>query len=52
MTKQEALLVSIIDEPDDINIRLIYADYLMEHGNEIEQLRGSFIQTQCDLTNS
>lgn len=42
----EAFLADIIDNPDDDTPRLIFADWLDEHGNEA---RGEFIRVQCAL---
>jgi uncharacterized protein (TIGR02996 family) len=44
MTEQEAFLQAIIEEPDDDTPRLVYADWLDEHG---EDDRAEFIRVQC-----
>ncbi len=46
MTPDEALLSAIRAEPDDDGPRLVYADWLEEHG---EQPRAEFIRVQCEL---
>jgi len=40
-----AFLQGILEEPDDEGIRLIFADWLEEHGN----ILGEFIRIQCQL---
>jgi uncharacterized protein (TIGR02996 family) len=45
MTDEAALLQAIIAEPDDDAPRLVYADWLEEHGRPE---RGEFIRLQCD----
>jgi uncharacterized protein (TIGR02996 family) len=46
MTPDEAFLQDIIAHPDDDTARLIYADWLDEHG---QPERGEFIRVQCAL---
>ncbi len=46
MTHDHAFLQAVLDEPDDDAPRLIYADWLEEHGDP----RGEFIRVQCALT--
>jgi uncharacterized protein (TIGR02996 family) len=46
MTEEEALLHAICTHPDDDTPRLVYADWLQEHGNEE---RAEFIRVQCQL---
>src|SRR5262249_12254853 len=45
MAQDEGFLRAIIEEPDDIGLRLIYADWLEERGDP----RGEFIRVQCQL---
>lgn len=45
MTPDEAFLEAILEAPDDDTPRLIYADWLEEHGDP----RGEFIRLQCWL---
>jgi uncharacterized protein (TIGR02996 family) len=45
MTHDEAFLLAIRDEPDDDAPRLIYADWLEDHG---EEARAEFIRAQCE----
>ena len=42
----EALLLDIIEHPDDDTPRLVYADWLDEHG---DPNRAEFIRVQCRL---
>jgi uncharacterized protein (TIGR02996 family) len=46
VSDREALLRAIIEDPDDDAPRLIYADWLDEHGNAD---RAEFIRLQCDI---
>lgn len=46
MTTGDALLQAILDEPDADDLRLIYADWLEDHG---EEERAEFIRVQCEL---
>jgi uncharacterized protein (TIGR02996 family) len=46
MTPDEAFLADIIDHPDDDNVRLIYADWLEDHG---QADRAAFIRVACTL---
>ena len=43
---KDALFQAILDSPDDESLRLVYADYLEEHG-DLE--RSEFIRVQCRL---
>jgi uncharacterized protein (TIGR02996 family) len=46
MTDDQGLFQAILDNPDDDSLRLIYADYLDEHG---EPQRADFIRVQIEL---
>jgi uncharacterized protein (TIGR02996 family) len=46
MTDREALLQAILENPDDDAPRLVYADWLDEHGDAD---RAEFIRVQCEL---
>jgi uncharacterized protein (TIGR02996 family) len=46
MTQDEAFLADIIANPDDDTPRLVYADWLEDHGR---QPRAEFIRLQCEL---
>jgi uncharacterized protein (TIGR02996 family) len=46
MSHEDGFLQSILDEPDDDTPRLVYADWLEEHG---EPQRAAFIRAQCRL---
>jgi uncharacterized protein (TIGR02996 family) len=45
MTGEQALLQAVCAEPDDDGPRLVYADWLEEHGNPA---RADFIRLQCE----
>jgi len=45
MTDLEALHRAVLEHPDDDTPRLVYADWLEEHGDP----RGEFIRVQCEL---
>src|SRR5262249_25046079 len=46
MTPEKAFLQAVLDKPDDDAPRLIYADWLEEHG---DGPRAEFIRLQCQL---
>jgi uncharacterized protein (TIGR02996 family) len=46
MTQADAFLQAIVEQPEDIAIRLIFADWLDENG---ESPRGEFIRVQIEL---
>jgi uncharacterized protein (TIGR02996 family) len=46
MTQVDLLFQAILDDPDDDDVRLVYADYLEEHG---ERQRADFIRVQIEL---
>lgn len=45
-TADAGLLRAIIEDPHDVGLRLIYADWLEEHG---EEERSEFVRVQCEL---
>jgi len=49
MTTEAGLLDAIWHEPHDDGLRLIYADWLEEHGGEEERDRAELIRAQCEL---
>jgi uncharacterized protein (TIGR02996 family) len=50
MSTHEAFLQTILAAPGDDTPRLIYADWLEEHGTtEAERARAEFIRVQCEL---
>jgi uncharacterized protein (TIGR02996 family) len=51
MSQDEAFLQAIREEPDDDAVRLIYADWLQEHGDAPACARGQFIRSQCQRAN-
>jgi uncharacterized protein (TIGR02996 family) len=50
MTAEAGLLATIWDEPHNDVPRLVYADWLEEHGGEEELARAELIRAQCELT--
>src|SRR5437763_13277856 len=46
MSAEQAFLQEIVEDPDDDAVRLIYADWLEDHGNAA---RAEFIRTQIEL---
>jgi uncharacterized protein (TIGR02996 family) len=44
----EVLLAEILAHPDDDAPRLVYADWLDDHGGDAEQARAEFIRAQCE----
>jgi uncharacterized protein (TIGR02996 family) len=49
MTHEDAFLQAIGAAPQDDTPRLVYADWLQEHGGPAEAARGEFIRAQCLL---
>jgi uncharacterized protein (TIGR02996 family) len=49
MATAEALLADIHEHPKDDTPRLVYADWLMEHGDATAAARGEFIRVQVEL---
>lgn len=47
MSLRDAFLQDILEHPDEVAPRLVYADWLDEHGDEPD--RAEFIRTQCEL---
>src|SRR5262249_31003370 len=49
-TPREAFLADILAHPEDDGPRLVYADWLTDHGQgETERARGEFIHLQCRM---
>jgi uncharacterized protein (TIGR02996 family) len=46
---QRALLQAIRETPEEDGPRLVYADWLEEHGDEHDRARAEFIRVQCEL---
>jgi uncharacterized protein (TIGR02996 family) len=46
---EAVFLREVLDRPDDDTPRLVYADWLEEHGDEIAQARAELIRAQCEL---
>ena len=46
MSQHAGFLRAILDDPDDDGVRLVYADWLDEHG---QPERAEFIRVQCEL---
>jgi uncharacterized protein (TIGR02996 family) len=44
MSQEDAFLQAILQDPDDVALRLVYADWLEERGDP----KGEFIRLQCD----
>jgi uncharacterized protein (TIGR02996 family) len=49
MKDHDAFIRAILADPDDDALRLVYADWLEEHGNPDDAARAEFIRTQMDL---
>jgi uncharacterized protein (TIGR02996 family) len=49
MNRADAFLEAITAEPDEAAHRLVYADWLEEHGGAADQARAEFIRAQCAL---
>lgn len=46
---ERALLAAVIASPDDDAPRLVYADWLLEHGDWGARNRGEFVQCECAI---
>src|SRR5689334_16651118 len=49
MARAEAFLQAILANPTDDAIRLVYADWLDEHGGEVNSAHADLIRVQCEL---
>jgi uncharacterized protein (TIGR02996 family) len=49
MTTQQALLQAVCDNPEDDDVRLVYADWLDDTGDAENQARAEFIRLQVEL---
>jgi uncharacterized protein (TIGR02996 family) len=49
MNQKQAFLDDIIEHPDDDAPRLVFADWLDDHGTEEDRARAEFIRLQCRL---
>jgi uncharacterized protein (TIGR02996 family) len=49
MTTEAGLLAAVFAEPHDDAPRLVYADWLDEHGDEHDRARAEFIRLQCEI---
>jgi len=49
MDDRQALMAAIIANPDEDTPRLVFADWLQEHGDKHDQARAEFIRLQCEL---
>lgn len=47
--KDEPFLSAIHADPDDESLRLIYTDWLDEHGDDVGRARAELIRAQCEL---
>lgn len=48
-TKRQAFLQAILEEPDEDDLRLIYADWLTENGDSADRDRADFIRLQIEM---
>jgi uncharacterized protein (TIGR02996 family) len=46
---KQAFLRDILSNPDDVAPRLVYADWLDEHGGDADRDHADLIRTQCEL---
>src|SRR5687768_16098443 len=49
MSERDRLLAAIRASPRDEGLRLVYADWLEEHGDEQDRRLAAFIRVQCQL---
>lgn len=48
MSERDAFIRSICEQPADDVARLVFADWLDEHGDEAQRARAEFIRVQCE----
>lgn len=48
---RDALLQAITDSPEDDTVRLVFADWLDEHGDEADRTHAELIRAQVELAN-
>src|SRR5262249_9111694 len=48
MTEREALLADAFENPDDDTPRLVFADWLDEHGGDSDRALAEFIRLECE----
>ena len=46
MADRDSFLQAIREAPEDNNLRLVFADWLQEHGDEHDRARAEFIRLQ------
>jgi uncharacterized protein (TIGR02996 family) len=51
-SERESLLFAIAANPREDTPRLMYADWLDEHGNDSDHARAEFIRLQCELSHT
>lgn len=49
MTTEVSFLCAMLEEPDDLNVRLICADWLEDQADPVLAARGEFLRLQCQL---
>src|SRR5947209_8653258 len=49
MSEREAFMRAICDSPEDDTPRLVFADWLDEHGDQNDRTRAAFIRVQCEV---
>jgi uncharacterized protein (TIGR02996 family) len=49
MTHEEAFLQDILENREDDTPRRVFADWLLDQGDEVNAARGEFIHLQCEL---
>src|SRR5262245_20074727 len=47
--QDDAFLADVLEHPDEDAPRLVYADWLDEHGDEADRDRAELIRVQCQL---
>ena len=49
LSDRDALLAAIRANPDEDTPRLMFADWLDEHGDDASRTRAEFIRLQCEI---
>ena len=49
MNEENKFIRAILDDPRDVNLRLVYADWLEERGDPDSARRAEYLRTECTL---
>ncbi len=49
VSDEESFINAILATPDDVSLRLVYADWLEERGDEDSNRRAEYLRVECEL---